>query len=41
MGISPTHLSQIETGLRNPAVASLHGIATKLDVSLGELFERL
>ncbi len=39
--ISPTYLSQIESGLRNPTVAALHGIANKLGVSLGELFEGL
>lgn len=39
--ISPTYLSQIETGRRNPTVAALHGIANKLGVSLGELFEGL
>ena len=39
--ISPTYLSQIETGQRNPTVAALHGFATKLGVSLGELFQGL
>ena len=39
--MSPTYLSQIETGLRNPTVAALHGIANKLGVSLGEWFEGL
>jgi len=39
--ISPPYLSQIESGKRNPTVAALHGIATKLGMSLGELFEGL
>ena len=39
--ISPTYLSQIESGLRNPTVAALHGIANKLGVSQGELFDGL
>ena len=41
VGISPTYLSQIETGRRNPTLAALRDIATKLVVSLGELFEGL
>ena len=41
MDISPTYLSQIETGRRNPTEAALRDIATKLGMSLEELFEGL
>jgi transcriptional regulator with XRE-family HTH domain len=39
--MSPTYLSQVENGLRNPSVAALHAICNKLGMSLGQLFEGL
>ena len=41
LDISPIYLSQIESGLRNPTVAALHGIASKLGVPLEVLFDGL
>ena len=37
LGVSPSLISQIETGRANPSVSTLYAIATELDVSLDEL----
>lgn len=37
LGVSPSLISQIETGRANPSVATLYAIASELDVSLDEL----
>jgi transcriptional regulator with XRE-family HTH domain len=37
VGMSPSGLSQIENGKAAPSVATLHALATELDVSLDEL----
>jgi transcriptional regulator with XRE-family HTH domain len=37
LGVSPSLISQIETGRANPSVATLYAIAAELDVSLDEL----
>jgi transcriptional regulator with XRE-family HTH domain len=38
LGISPSALSQIETGRSRPSVGTLYAIVTELDMSLDELF---
>jgi transcriptional regulator with XRE-family HTH domain len=38
VGISPSAMSQIETGRSRPSVRTLYAIVTKLDMSLDELF---
>src|SRR6188508_2005932 len=37
LGVSPSLISQIETGRANPSVSTLYAIAAELDVSLDEL----
>ncbi len=37
LGVSPSLISQIETGRANPSVSSLYALAAELDVSLDEL----
>ena len=37
LGVSPSLISQIETGRANPSVSTLYAIAGELDVSLDEL----
>lgn len=37
LGVSPSLISQIETGRANPSVSTLYAIADELDVSLDEL----
>ena len=37
LGVSPSLISQIETGRANPSVSTLYAIANELDVSLDEL----
>lgn len=37
LGVSPSMISQIETGRASPSVATLYAIANELDVSLDEL----
>lgn len=37
LGVSPSMISQIETGRASPSVATLYAIASELDVSLDEL----
>lgn len=37
LGVSPSLISQIETGRANPSVSTLYAIASELDVSLDEL----
>ncbi len=37
LGVSPSLISQIETGRSNPSVSTLYAIAAELDVSLDEL----
>lgn len=37
LGVSPSMISQIETGRASPSVSTLYAIATELDVSLDEL----
>ena len=37
LGVSPSLISQIETGRANPSVSTLYALATELDVSLDEL----
>jgi transcriptional regulator with XRE-family HTH domain len=37
LGVSPSMISQIETGRASPSVSSLYAIANELDVSLDEL----
>jgi transcriptional regulator with XRE-family HTH domain len=37
LGVSPSLISQIETGRANPSVSTLYAIATELNVSLDEL----
>ena len=37
VGVSPSLISQIETGRANPSVSTLYAIAAELDVSLDEL----
>jgi transcriptional regulator with XRE-family HTH domain len=37
LGVSPSLISQIETGRANPSVSTLYAIATELEVSLDEL----
>jgi transcriptional regulator with XRE-family HTH domain len=37
LGVSPSLISQIETGRANPSVSTLYSIASELDVSLDEL----
>jgi Predicted transcriptional regulators len=37
LGLSPSLISQIETGRANPSVSTLYAIAAELDVSLDEL----
>ena len=36
LGVSPSLISQIETGRANPSVSTLYAIAAELDVSLDE-----
>src|SRR6478672_7014627 len=38
LGISPSALSQIETGKSRPSVSTLYAIVTELEMSLDELF---
>src|SRR6478672_12920057 len=38
LGISPSALSQIETGKSRPSVSTLYAIVTELGMSLDELF---
>src|SRR5919204_3720910 len=38
LGISPSALSQIETGKSRPSVSTLYSIVTELGISLDELF---
>ena len=38
LGVSPSLISQIETGRANPSVSTLYAIVTELDVSLDEVF---
>jgi transcriptional regulator with XRE-family HTH domain len=38
LGISPSAVSQIETGKSQPSVSTLYAIVTELDMSLDELF---
>src|SRR5918992_6122764 len=38
VGISPSAMSQIETGRSRPSVRTLYAIVSKLDMSLDELF---
>jgi transcriptional regulator with XRE-family HTH domain len=40
-GITPSYVSQIETGKRNPSVAALHGMCRALGLSLSQLFSGL
>ena len=37
LGVSPSLISQIETGRANPSVSTLYAIAAELDISLDEL----
>jgi transcriptional regulator with XRE-family HTH domain len=37
LGVSPSLISQIETGRANPSVSTLYAIATELDVSIDEV----
>jgi transcriptional regulator with XRE-family HTH domain len=37
LGVSPSMISQVETGRANPSVSTLYAIATELDVSLDDL----
>ena len=37
LGVSPSLISQIETGRANPSVSTLYALAAELDVSLDEL----
>jgi transcriptional regulator with XRE-family HTH domain len=37
LGVSPSLISQVETGRANPSVSTLYAIASELDVSLDEL----
>jgi transcriptional regulator with XRE-family HTH domain len=37
LGVSPSMISQIETGRASPSVSTLYSIASELDVSLDEL----
>ena len=37
--ISPTYLSQIETGQRNPSLETLYRLSTSLDLDLAELLK--
>jgi transcriptional regulator with XRE-family HTH domain len=36
-GISPTYLSQLEGGLRNPSLETLHSLSSALQLDLSEL----
>jgi transcriptional regulator with XRE-family HTH domain len=38
--LSPTYLSQIETGKRNPSIERLYRISTVLQIELAELFKK-
>jgi transcriptional regulator with XRE-family HTH domain len=38
VGLSPSMISQIESGLSKPSVSTLYGIVTELGVSLDDLF---
>ncbi len=38
VGMSPSAMSQIETGRSRPSVRTLYAIVTALDMSLDELF---
>ncbi len=39
-GLSPSQISQIENGKRNPTLETLQGIATALGVEVGDLFPK-
>jgi transcriptional regulator with XRE-family HTH domain len=39
LGLSPSLISQIETGRSKPSVSTLYAIVTELDISLDRLFE--
>ena len=39
-GFSPSFISQVELGQASPSIASLEKIASALDVTLGEFFEK-
>ncbi len=40
-GLSPSQISLIETGKRNPSAETLQGIATALGVEVGDLFPKV
>lgn len=41
LDVSPSAISQIETGRARPSVSTLYALVTELDMSLDELFDRM